>query len=163
MLLLVDLGQEGPYIADVGFGGQSLTGPLKFVMEEEQQTPHEPFRIISSGNEYILQCKIQEQWKSLYLFSLLEHLPQDYEALNWYTSTHPRSIFISNLIAARTVPGKRYELRNNEFTVHHLNGPSQKNTIITAAELNKILVEVFNIKVEGLQGLEEKLKEVVRG
>ncbi|CAN5309395.1 N-hydroxyarylamine O-acetyltransferase [soil metagenome] len=163
MLLLVNLHQEGKYIADVGFGGQSLTGPVKLVMEEAQQTPHKPFRIIPSGEEYILQSQVQEQWKSLYLFSLLEQLPQDYEAPNWYTSNHPKSIFTSNLIAARTVPGQRYTLRNNEFTIHHMNGPSEKKIITDPEELKNMLQEIFKINLAGLKGLDEKLEEIVRG
>jgi N-hydroxyarylamine O-acetyltransferase len=44
-LLRVDLA-DGPYIADVGFGGQTLTGPLRLEPGLEQTTPHEPFRLI---------------------------------------------------------------------------------------------------------------------
>jgi N-hydroxyarylamine O-acetyltransferase len=162
MLLLVELEQEGPYIADVGFGGQSITGPVKFVVEEEQQTPHEPCKIIAFGEEFVLQTKIRNQWKSLYRFDLQEQLPLDYEAPNWYTSNHPKSIFTYNLIAARTRPGKRYVLRNNEFTVHHLQGSSETKIIKSADELKDLLRNIFKINLEGLQGLDEKLEEIIK-
>ncbi|MGH8241451.1 MAG: arylamine N-acetyltransferase family protein, partial [Steroidobacteraceae bacterium] len=77
MLLLVDL--EGkPYIADVGFGGQSLTGPLRFVTDVEQSTPHGPFRLLrlegSMHEEYKLQALVGKLWKSLYRFDLQPQL-----------------------------------------------------------------------------------------
>jgi N-hydroxyarylamine O-acetyltransferase len=44
MLLRVDI--EGvPYIADVGFGGNTMTGPLRLDDTAEQATPHGPFRL----------------------------------------------------------------------------------------------------------------------
>lgn len=161
MLLLVGLVEEGPFIVDVGFGGLSLTGPLKLEINKKQPTPHESFRIIEGGDSYVLQAEIHDQWKPLYTFSLLEQLPQDYEAPNWYLSNHPNSFFTFTLIAARTVPGKRYGLRNNEFSIHVTNGPSEKKIITDAKELKELLVDVFKINIEGLVGLDEKLEEIV--
>lgn len=37
------------YLADVGFGVLTLTGPLRLDPDVEQVTPHEPFRRIRSG------------------------------------------------------------------------------------------------------------------
>src|SRR5690606_34277901 len=44
MLLAVDVGGE-PIVADVGFGGLTLTAPLALRPAIEQATPHEPFRL----------------------------------------------------------------------------------------------------------------------
>ena len=40
-----------PYIADVGFGGLTLTAPLRLQADIEQATPHEPFRLIVSWGQ----------------------------------------------------------------------------------------------------------------
>src|SRR4051812_32745388 len=45
MLLRIDLAGQ-PYIADVGFGGLTLTAPLLLEAGIEQPTPHESFRLI---------------------------------------------------------------------------------------------------------------------
>ena len=45
MLLLVDLGGH-LYIADVGFGGNVLTAPLRLESHIVQATPHEPHRLL---------------------------------------------------------------------------------------------------------------------
>src|SRR5215470_16096267 len=46
LLRVVIEGQD--YIADVGFGGQTPTGPIRLVAGVEQTTPHEPFRLLAA-------------------------------------------------------------------------------------------------------------------
>src|SRR5690606_30227601 len=58
MLLLVEIEGE-QYIADVGFGGQTLTAPLRLELDVEQETPHEPFRLIEHDGDFLLQAKIR--------------------------------------------------------------------------------------------------------
>src|SRR5262249_52711965 len=109
--MLLHINVEGQaYIADVGFGGLTLTAPLRLEVEREQSTPHEPFRLMSDLSEFILQARLDDTWKTLYRFTLQEQLPPDYEMANWYTACHPKSRFISRLIAARAATGKRYAL-----------------------------------------------------
>lgn len=83
MLLRVDVGGED-YLADVGFGGQVLTGPLRFEPGLEQATPHEPFRVMPAGGDFIMQTKIGEAWAPLYRFDRQEQVLADYEIANWY-------------------------------------------------------------------------------
>jgi N-hydroxyarylamine O-acetyltransferase len=47
-LLLVELNGER-WIADVGFGGQTLTAPIRLLANEEQETPHGLYRLLSEG------------------------------------------------------------------------------------------------------------------
>ena len=54
MLLQVHL-SEGDYIADVGFGGQVMTGPLRLEPGIEQPTPHEPFRLVPEPGGFLLE------------------------------------------------------------------------------------------------------------
>ena len=100
MLLLIDLAGR-PYIADVGFGGLTLTAPLGLVLDIEQSTPHEPFRLIRSGDGFVMQAKTASTWRSLYQFDLQPQFLPDYEVTNWYLSNHPSSHFVTGLIAAR--------------------------------------------------------------
>lgn len=50
MLLKIEGIGSGTYIADVGFGGLTLTAPLLLVPDVEQPTPHETFRLVGSGS-----------------------------------------------------------------------------------------------------------------
>ncbi len=68
-LLLVDVEDE-QWIADVGFGGQTLTAPLRLQAEIAQQTPHGEYRLMQEGSTWILQFRHHEHWQSMYCFDL---------------------------------------------------------------------------------------------
>ncbi len=180
MLLCVYLDDE-PYIADVGFGGQTLTAPLRLVTDIIQETPHEPFRLVRHDGEFLLQSQLQpralepalaETWKSLYRFDLQPQHPVDFEVSNWYMSTHPQSPFVSNLMAARPVPGKRYGLFNNQLTVHHLNSDSgaradagavtEHRTLATAAEIRSALEANFGLTIPADPAIDTALARLIR-
>src|SRR4051812_42215820 len=54
MLLRVSL-PEGNFLADVGYGGLTLTAPLRLETGPEQQTPHGPHRLVDNHGEIELQ------------------------------------------------------------------------------------------------------------
>ena len=94
MLLLVELDGR-PYIADVGFGGLTLTAPLRLEADIEQATPHEPFRLVRAGDDYRLQAMVGDAWRTLYRFDLQRQYQVDYEVSSHYLTTHPSSPFIA--------------------------------------------------------------------
>lgn len=147
MLLLIDLDDQ-KYIADVGFGGLTLTAPLRLEPNREQQTPHESFRLLEKEtDEFIMQAKVKEEWKSIYRFDLQEQFQPDFEVTNWYLSNHPESHFVTGLIAARPDKRKRYTLHGNKFSIHRLGGKSEKLEIPTVKELKRILQETFHLQL----------------
>ncbi len=103
MLLQVDIEDE-MWIADVGFGGLTLTAPLRLVEHTPQATPHEPFRVTRLSGDYAVQAEVRGAWRTLYRFDLQEQVLPDYELTSWYLSNHPESHFVRRLIAARTEP-----------------------------------------------------------
>lgn len=146
LLLLIDVdGCE--CIADVGFGGNVMTGPLLLRERGEQATPHEVFRIVAWGDGFMVQIKMRDSWMDVYSFTLDEQFPADIELGNWYTSTHPESRFCSELIVSRTAPGRRNALHNNELAVHALDGATERRTLRTAAELRDALTDIFRLSL----------------
>jgi N-hydroxyarylamine O-acetyltransferase len=143
MLLRVDL-MNISYIVDVGFG-TALTAPLALEAGREQKTPHETFRLVPVGNEFDLQARFGETWTDLYRLSLQEQFPVDYEAANWFTSTHPGSLFVRNLIATRPGSHRRHTLFNDKFTIRHSNGKVERRTLNGAEELGGVLSHYFGI------------------
>jgi N-hydroxyarylamine O-acetyltransferase len=143
LLLLVDL-TEGPHIVDVGFG-TALTAPLALEAGMEQRTPHETFRLVAVDGEFDLQVKYGDAWTDLYRLSLQQQMPVDYEALNWYTSTHPDSLFVRNLIVSRPGPHRRHTLFNDKFTIRHSDGKIERRIVSGAKELGEILAIHFGI------------------
>jgi N-hydroxyarylamine O-acetyltransferase len=162
MLLLVKLDDE-PHVVDVGFGGMVLTGVLKLQTDIEQSTPHEPFRFIRPANTFVMQAKVRSEWKSLYQFDLQEQVYADYEMANWHTSTHPTSRFVSNLIAARIAPDRRYALFNKELAIHHLHGETERDTLATAEELRETLEHDFLLRVPRTPEVDSALRRIVAG
>jgi N-hydroxyarylamine O-acetyltransferase len=162
MLLLVEGCAGGPYIADVGFGGLTLTGPLRLVPDVEQATPHEVFRLRHDPEgTYILQVLLGDAWKPMYSFDLQPQALIDYEVWNWHLCHHPESPFINNLMVARVTPERRYGLFNNRLSVHQLRGGSEQTLLTTAAELRKTLAGPFNIQLPEDPELEVHLQRLV--
>jgi N-hydroxyarylamine O-acetyltransferase len=157
MLVRIDGLEGGPYLADVGFGGMTLTGPLRLIADVEQPTPHERFRLLEIPGGYVVQARFGGNWKSLYNFDLQAHVLPDYEVWNWYLEHHPDSPFTHSLRVARVTPEGRYGLLNNKLTLHRLGAQSVATTLNSAAELRHTLVETIGIKLPDEPGLEDLL------
>jgi len=156
MVLRVEL-NDGPYFVDVGFGGLTLTSPLRLDPGVEQQTTLEPFRVVRAGPDMQVQIHLKE-WKPVYQVSSQEVTADDYAVYNWFTSTHPDIVFTQHLMAARPTNDRRYALSDNELSIHHLNGPTERRRIATAAELMSVLREHFEIEPpEGTGAVLERL------
>lgn len=160
MLLLIEIDDQ-KYIADVGFGGQTLTAPLQLKTDIEQKTPHEPYRLIKKEENYLMQTLIKDEWKDVYQFDLKENFRADYQVTNWYLSNHPESHFVTGLIAARPEPGRRYVLRDNRFSIHYTNGGTQKRYLKTAEEILKVLEDTFLLSLPRKKDLDEKLSQLI--
>ena len=159
MLLQVEL-DERSYLADVGFGGLTLTAPLKLVADIEQTTPHEDYRLLNHNDGFIVQARIRREWQSLYWFDPQEHLLPDYEMSNWYVSTHPESLFVNRLLAARAATDCRHALPDNAYTVHRLDGTSETRLLTSTKALRDTLEEVFGISLADLPDTESLLNRL---
>lgn len=161
MLMQVDI-QGEKYLADVGFGGLTLTTPIKFQTDIEQSTTHENFRIGKIEEDLKLQAKVAGEWKTLYRFDLQEQHPIDYEVANFYLYTNPSSIFRNNLIAGRPFEKGRYALSNNQFTTHYLGKESVKKTLTTVNEVKDVLTDIFQIKLPAHTELTARIETVLK-
>jgi N-hydroxyarylamine O-acetyltransferase len=159
-LLHIELGGES-YVADVGFGGLTLTAPLRLEEEVEQATPHEPFRLVREREELILQARLSGTWTALYRFTLQEQLLADYEMANWYVSCHPQSRFVNFLIAARPDHDRRYAVFNNEFTIHHLDGATERRALTSAAEVQEILEGPIGLRLPSAPEIAIRLQRLI--
>ncbi|KAJ1323490.1 N-hydroxyarylamine O-acetyltransferase [Microdochium nivale] len=124
MLNLVNLSDEW-YVVDVGMGamGPNLVYPLRDGFETVSVAPrrirlqHRPIpeSYASVGSEPRLWCydlcykpsasaegaRDSDEWTPVYCFTDAEFLPQDYEMMSWFTSTHPRSFFTRYVICTK--------------------------------------------------------------
>jgi N-hydroxyarylamine O-acetyltransferase len=145
MLLKVDLA-DGAYLADVGFGGCLLDRPLRLKPGMEQETAAGAYRLAGSGGQFSLDARQPGGWRTAYMFDLTPQENSDYEMANWYSSTHPRSIFLENLILEKVAGGRRYKLVNRRFVIEAHGGQAvQGRNIESAEDLGRILRETFDV------------------
>jgi len=153
MLVRIELA-ERTWLADVGFGGLTLTAPLLFEPGLEQQTPHEIFRIVETKGYFHMQADVDGAWRTLYRFDLQEQFEIDYAISNYFLSTSPSSHFRTGLIAARALPGRRYALMNNRLSTHHLGKASERRALETASEIASVLETLFGVTLPDPASLE---------
>ncbi len=173
MLLRIDLEDGGaagsgggaarsvPYVADVGFGGLTLTAPLRLAPDIEQETPHETFRLIRIDESFVIEAWLRDAWVALYRFDLQPQLLPDYEVANWYVSTLPESHFVKGLTVARPAADRRFNLNNTQLSIHHVGGTSEQRTLSTVKELRGVLEETFGIALSDLAELDETLGRLI--
>jgi N-hydroxyarylamine O-acetyltransferase len=160
MLLLIEMnGMQ--FIADVGFGGLTLTAPLELKTDVEQQTPHETFKITQTADNYVLHAQVQGAWKRIYSFGLQENFLPDYEVASWYLSNHPTSHFVTGLIAALPFAEGRHTLRNTDFATHYLDGSHDRKRFASASELKDVLKKIFGIKVPEIASVDASLERIL--
>jgi N-hydroxyarylamine O-acetyltransferase len=160
MLLRVDL-PEGPYIADVGFGGLVLTAPLRLLADIEQEAPHGSYRLTTTDDGYQLEAQLAGRWLALYRFDLHEQQLIDYKVANWYVATNPRSIFVTGIMAARVNGEQRYALLNRELTVYHAGGHAERHVVASVDDLKAALTGPFAITLPDHPGLDAALTRII--
>ncbi|KFJ13176.1 arylamine N-acetyltransferase [Delftia acidovorans] len=124
MLLRVEL-DDLSWFTDVAFGAITQTAPLAYELDVAQSTPHGVFRLVESDSELGLEFQTEAGWQFVYQFSVTPAVQADFEIGNWYTSTHPESLFLNTLLISRVGPdarelmvGDRYVHRDNAGVLH---------------------------------------------
>jgi N-hydroxyarylamine O-acetyltransferase len=141
MLLRVDL-DEGPWLADVGFGGDGPVHPVPLVADADGDAPG--FRLRHEDGLWVLTGDSTGERMDLYAFTLEPHFHVDFEMANHFTSTWPHSPFVQSLTAQRSWPRRRAILRNRDLTIRE--GASVlSETIRDAEHLLDVLDREFSL------------------
>ena len=143
MLLREEL-EEGPYLADVGFGGDGLVHPLSFEPGAEVRTAGVTHRLRREDDLWVLTADMGREAIDLYAFTLEPQHAADYEMANHYTSTWPASKFVLTLTAQRSWPEGRAVLRNRDLAVRR-DGTVRTETIRDAEHLLQVLEREFGL------------------
>jgi N-hydroxyarylamine O-acetyltransferase len=146
MVLRVTIEGEA-WLADVGFGGVMLGRALRFADRDAQPAIFDTLRLSPIGDEIRLGALVHGDWLPVYDLSMLPQYEIDYEAANWFTSTHPASHFRHSLMAARTLSDVRYNLLNNRLTTRRP-GAEPERRRLEAHEIGPILAETFGLATE---------------
>jgi N-hydroxyarylamine O-acetyltransferase len=144
MVLRVEL-DEGPYLADVGFGGDELLYPIPLQAGGEQAQESWCYALAREGHTWVLRSRQPEGWIDLYTFSEEPQFAIDYEVANHFTSTHPASRFVQTLTVQRVTPEVRYLLRNRDYEEVRANGRVRRE-LASAEELLEVLDRTFGLR-----------------
>jgi N-hydroxyarylamine O-acetyltransferase len=155
------------WLVDAGFGGLTLTAPLRWDEAGEQLTPQACCRLVTIAPDpgaatapplHELQVRWEGQWQPLYRHG---HEPQrlaDYQMASWYLSHHPASLFRLSLMAARPqADGSRWTLRNRRLSHWQPDGRAEVQVLTRPAALREVLADLFGLRIDALTGLDECL------
>lgn len=156
MLLLIDI-KGANYIADVGFGGLSLTAPLRLRAGAEQATPHETFRLTGGDPDWTLEVKIGEEWRGVYVFTTATVAEVDLWDINRDLSSNPASPFTLQLRAALAPSGRRLRVHNDQFTIQRTGEAPEKRSLTSVAEIRAVLTEQLGLTLPESEKLDAKL------
>jgi len=149
LLLRVEL-PEGAFIVDIGFGAATPFRALPLVGRDG--LGDFPFRLqapAQAGGHHVLATRAGDgDWLPVYHFDLHPQHWVDYIARNWYTSTHPDSVFRQMLMVARTEGSTRLTLGNGNYSRRHADGRVEQQRIASAAELVELLRDEFRLNLD---------------
>lgn len=153
-------GEDGRFLVDVGFGGQTLSSPIRLEAGPVQQTRHEPYRLVEHPEGLQLQAQVRGEWQPLYQFSLRSQPLIDLSIGSWYSSTYPTAVFVVGLSVALVTDDARWNLRGRNLAVH-AGGGTERTRLNSAADVLEQLVNRFGIDVTGLGDVEARVSQVL--
>jgi len=144
-LLLVTIAGER-FVADVGFGGNTLLEPIPLAADAPVAQHAWRYRLAREGDAYVLQLGVGDGFLDLYAFTLEPAMSPDLEMANWYVSTHPASRFVTTFTVQRATPSARHVLQNLDYTEDR-GGGDVRTTRLARAALPGLLRETFGLRL----------------
>ncbi|HEY5865823.1 MAG TPA: arylamine N-acetyltransferase [Candidatus Tectomicrobia bacterium] len=147
--LLVVTVEDESWIADVGFGRNSLRAPLRLTPDVVDQQGPDTFCLRSEAGQVFCLQKVREgHWHDLYAFTLEPYLPVDYVPLNYWNSTSPDSLFTQKKICTMPTITGRIVAVDTEFTIH-THEITHTIQARSPTEYIQLLQEYFGLEIEG--------------
>lgn len=160
LLLLVEINGQN-HIADVGFGGLTLTTPLRLRAESAQTTPHETFRLTGGDPDWTLEVKLADDWRPVYVFNLDQVSEDDIAPINQHTATDPASPFTHELRVALAPSSRRLKLHNTKYTRQPTGEEAEYRELATLDEIKQVLTADFGITLPQNERLDSVLSALL--
>lgn len=142
LVLRVEI-EGAPWLADVGFGAQGLLEPIPIADGTRVVQDGLAYSLRRCGHFWMLSMHCGEESEELYDFGDVPHTPADIEIANYYTATHPASVFRRTLTIQRLLPNDRVILRTTMIT-RYRNGV-RADTPIEPGQIRAHARELFGI------------------
>ena len=136
------------WISDVGFGG-NLLEPLPLAETTVRQGGW-TYRLVRRDARWRLELQQADGWLGLYEFTTEPAHPVDLEIANHYTSTHPRSPFVGQLVVFDIDEARRRLLKDHELTTEYSGGHREREHLSTGQVL-QALAGTFGLHLEAAE------------
>ncbi len=139
-----------PWLCDAGFGHQGPREPVPLARPgaEPAQGPWTYAVREEEGSILVLSMLRGETWRDLYAFSPQRYHPVDYVLLNHYSSSHPRSAFVGQVIVQQPGDAVRTALVGRELTRLYPDGRTETESV-APEELLAVLDREFGLRLYG--------------
>jgi len=148
LILIVDVGGRS-YACDVGFSSVGAAFPLTFDTEEVQHMPMESRRVVYKDEFYVHQLQFDANWLDVFVFTLHESFPMDWEVGSYYWQNHRAALGAQVLYAV--LPGEdancRHRLLNKELVTRFLDGTTETRVISSEEEYVEVLRSFFKMTI----------------
>lgn len=145
MVLRVET-DEGPYLADVGFGAAGFLEAVPLAPGEATQGQWQ-WALTRDGERWLVLLRQPEGWLDLYSFTEEPRTVAECEQWNTFTSTHPDSGFVQRVTVQRGSDDLQLVLRGTELTEFRPSG-QRTATVDNPEVLEKILRARFGLDVD---------------
>lgn len=143
MMLVVEA-EGGEYLVDAGFGCHQPIAPIPLRDGARVKQRAWEFTLGCDDGLWKLRTERPDGWTDLYTFTREPQHAIDFEVANHYTSTHPRSRFVTTLTAQRVTADVRHTLRGAVYERMTAAG-IERRALGSREELAGLLDEVFGL------------------
>ena len=144
MVLRVPMGGM-VWLADVGFGAQSLIEPIPLEEDVAAEQLGVTYALRRDEHLWVLSARDRAGTMDLYEFTEDPQTPADVEIANHYTATHPASVFRRTLTIQRVTANERIALRGDTLVRHAADRILEER--IDRALLHRVVRDVFDIEL----------------
>jgi N-hydroxyarylamine O-acetyltransferase len=155
MILKVPVG-SGTYIADPGFGAFVPRVPVP-LLDEPEPDPAEVVDAIGhtmqrDGRYTVLRIHTLEGVRNGWVTTFDTDNLVDFEVGNHFTSTHPCSPFVNNIMLQAITKDGRVTAMNRDVKFWR-NGMAREKQIETRSELRRLVIDHFGFDLPEIEGL----------
>ncbi|UZX21260.1 arylamine N-acetyltransferase [Streptomyces tanashiensis] len=136
------------WLADAGFGWQGVLEPVPLRAGARVEQSGWTFGIgVEDEGIHVLRSLRPEGWTDLYAFSPQTLYPGDFTVMNHYSSSHPQSRFLGQVVAQRPGADVRRALVRETLSSVRADGSAEER-IVDTADLAVTLEAEFGIELD---------------
>ncbi len=139
-------GVDGPWLVDVGFGGPTLSSPIRLEVGPVQQTRHEPYRCVSTVTSFCSRPRSAASGNPFTRSTRACAHRSTGKSEVGMCQRIPIRIFVTGLMVALVTDDARWNMRGRNLAIHS-GGGTERIRFDTAADVLVALTERFGIDV----------------